>query len=270
MKKIIVFIFTFIFLFTSLSGCKNPAEEKDANTEFTLKVGTYNIERGNEINWDFTPIAEDIIKFDLDLVGFQEVDECTIDLDRRSPMRELAEMTGLRYYHFTNVTAWHPGYLGNCFISRYPIVSVEDFMFDTGDNYYKRGYCHAVLNVNGNLVHYYNTHLTHDDKDMMMEQEDILREVSKDHPRYILTADWNDWFFNFCKVFNDSTIVNTPETTYLTYAGAKKDDGSFSGKSPIDNIIASNNATILNAGVYNTVYHSDHFLLYCTLHFSKI
>ena len=269
MKKTVYFLLiVLIALSCGFFGCKNN-EEKDANTEFTLNVATYNIERGNEVNLNFDIIAEDITKFGIDLVGFQEIDEMTQYVDRRSPIRELAEKTGLQYFHFTNVTATRPGYIGNAFLSRYPIVSVEDFMFDTGDNYYKRGYCHAVLNVNGNFVHYYNTHLTHNSEAMVIDQETLIKEKTKSNPRFIVTADFNDLHFNYCNIFNTETHVNTPEHTYLT-AATKQDDGSFIGTKPLDNIIASGNATLINAGIYNEVAHSDHFMLYCTLHFAKI
>ena len=59
---------------TSETSVEASVEESKAPEPIKLRIGSYNIANGRDVNWDFKHIANDIIEKDLDIVGLQEVD----------------------------------------------------------------------------------------------------------------------------------------------------------------------------------------------------
>ena len=72
--------------------------------KINLKIGTYNIANGREIGHDMTLIAQDILKNEIDVVGFQEVDRYASRSKFIDTIKLLSEYTGFEYYTYTKST----------------------------------------------------------------------------------------------------------------------------------------------------------------------
>ena len=71
------------------------------SNKITLRVGSYNIKCGDSmISFDMSLIADDIKSLDLDVVGFQEIDDKTERSGGRDVLKLLADALGYKSYRF--------------------------------------------------------------------------------------------------------------------------------------------------------------------------
>ena len=114
--------------------------------------------------------------------------------------------------------------------------------------------------INDKRVSVYNTHFSYESADIRKKQfAEVLKIMNADKNEYrILTGDFNaqeSEFYGFRKKYH---IVNTGATKFLTYSNKRI------AMSQIDNIIVSNNITVLNARAIPNEY-SDHYPLFAFL-----
>lgn len=189
-----LFIFTFILLLSMIPMFSYSSETHatelpmfERGIETDIKVMAYNIHHGEGTDaiLDLKRIAEIIKTSDADIIGLQEVDN---HFSERSNFEDqtkwLANYLGMHYAYAANLDyeplqeGEHRRQYGTAVISKYPILSAENHLL-TNIPYpvnptEQRGLLETVINVRGNYVHFYNTHL--DNK--RAEQRDLqIREI---------------------------------------------------------------------------------------------
>ncbi|MBO1579116.1 endonuclease/exonuclease/phosphatase family protein [Bacillus sp. XF8] len=137
-----------------------------------IKVMSYNIHHGEGTDaiLDLKRIAEVIKQSDADIIGLQEVDN---HFSERSNFEDqakwLANYLGMKYTYAANLDyeplqgGEHRRQYGTTVLSKYPILSSQNHLL-TNILYpvnptEQRGLLETVINVKGNHVHFYNTHL---------------------------------------------------------------------------------------------------------------
>ena len=225
------------------------------DADLTLRVGSYNIKNGGDVNHDMSIIAEDIKALDLDIIGLQEVDIKTNRAKKLDTLKLLAEATGYEYYQFAKAIDFQGGGYGTAILSRYPIVNYETVALDTASGYEARACGHARIEVNGVEIDFFNTHLSYEKKELRDVQFAQLADLAVPCRGYIVTGDFNTANLNEFKVFTDSELVN--EGKYATFP---------SSSSAIDNIVLESGWKITDSGMVATK-HSDHNLLWAEIHY---
>jgi len=220
-----------------------------------LRVGSYNIKNGSQVNHNFKLIADDIIEMNLDIVGLQEVDQLTNRNGRIDTMKNLGQFTGY-YYKFAKAISYQGGEYGVGILSRYPIESFEIIRLYSGGKE-QRVLSHAVININGFQVDFFNTHLSYESRDIRDEQFKAVARKLADYQYFILTGDFNTSDTAEFTVIAKSFLVNPKK--YVTFPG---------GKSHIDNIVLSENWAVIDSGTLEKG-HSDHSMLWAEIKLQK-
>lgn len=284
---LLIFIFSFTLLSCSSSGdgeATTPADTQrdtldgsltsaDTTTEevttedpslITLKIGSYNIANGREVSHAMKLLANDILAKDLDIVGLQEVDKFAKRSKYQDTMKVLSEYTGYKYYYYTkaiNIAGdaskyGQDGEYGTGILSKYPIIEAESYALESGGNE-QRMLGYAKIDVNGQIINFYNTHLSFESFEIRSGQFETLAEKLKDKELCILTGDFNIAGFVEYKAlpFLGTTCnANNWLTTFPSNGGS------------IDNVLFSSEFTLSESGVLDRG-HSDHNMLYAVLKF---
>ena len=222
----------------------------------TLRVCSYNIKHGADVSLDMSVIAKDITDLSLDIVGFQEIDQKTSRVNGLDTMKALSEASGYEYYAFAKSIDYKGGGYGTGILSRYPIVEFEVILLESGSEE-QRSVGHAVIDVNGVLFDFFNTHLSFESLELRTKQYKQLAELLAKCETYILTGDFNTAVMTEFDVLPDATLVNNGK--YGTFPS--------SGKA-IDNIVISKDWNIVDSGM-GPKGHSDHNLLWAELKFER-
>lgn len=217
----------------------------------TLKVMSYNIRHGADANLDMAILAEDIKRNRADVVGIQEIDEGTARVGGLRTLEELSRATGYPYFAFSKAMDYKGGAYGIGILSRYPIVESETvpLFYETEP----RVLCHGRLDVEGQRVDFFNTHLDYISKDARAKEFGQLQELLSSYDCFVLTGDFNTADMTEFEAITVATPVNHGQL------------GSFvsSGKA-IDNILYTPNFTLTDSGM-DPVTHSDHYLIWAEL-----
>ena len=264
MKKILALalvVLTCAVCFSMVSCSKQNEEASSDITEeskepetMTLKVGTYNIHNGSDVKWDFSLIAQDILDKDLDVVGIQEVDQYCRRSQRTNTLAELKQYTGMQYGYFFKCIDYEGGTYGIAIISKYPIISTEEVELNDGTEVERRVLAHAVIDVNGKEINFFNTHLTIASDEIRANEFQIVKDKVKDYENCILVGDFNVDAYEEWEILKPLSYINNPETNLITHpVGDRK----------IDNICYSSEFTLVEDafGIYQQ-NHSDHVLVY--------
>ena len=227
-----------------------------AGVEPTLRVGSYNIRHGADVGLNMAPIAEDIKALNLDVVGFQEIDFKTTRTGGLDTMKALSEASGYEYYGFARAIDYQGGQYGSGILSRYPIESFEVIPL-AGLGGEDRSIGHAVLNVNGVMIDFFNTHLDHEQSSRRSAQIKQAVPYLAECEAYIITGDFNTADIGEFELWEGADFVN--KNTYATFPK--------SGKG-IDNIIFSPDWSVAESGM-GPEGHSDHRLLWAEMKFKR-
>ena len=222
----------------------------------TLRVGSYNIKHGGDVSLDMSIIAKDVTDLSLDIIGFQEIDQKTSRVGGLDTMKALSDASGYEYYAFAKAINYKGGEYGTGILSRYPIVEFEVIKLDSGSEE-QRCVGHAVIDVDGVLFDFFNTHLSFESLDLRTKQYKQLSELLAKCETYILTGDFNTAVMTEFDVLPDATLVNNGK--YGTFP---------SSGSAIDNIVISKDWNIIDSGM-GPQGHSDHILLWAELKFER-
>lgn len=223
-------------------------------TGLSLKIVTFNIKNGSGVGHDMSVLAEDIKALDPDIVGLQEVDIETNRAGGKDTLKLLAEAAGYQYYYFAKTIDHDGGEYGTAVMSRYPIESFEVVPLYNEGSYEARTVGHAVVNVNGIKVDFFNTHLTHQSKTVRGKQFKQINSLASNSDTFIVTADFNTESKAELSIIENSVRAN--DGMYVTYPH---------GGSSIDDIIAQCNWTVTDSDAVNIGDHSDHNLFWAEL-----
>ncbi|MBQ3230580.1 MAG: endonuclease/exonuclease/phosphatase family protein [Clostridia bacterium] len=272
MKKALSLILALVFSCGAimLSGCTTEPENSSQPAESSkvpvavakkLRVGSYNIANGREINHDLKLLADDILEKELDIVGLQEVDRFCSRSKFLDTTKLLSEYTGYEYVAYFKcidlagdaATYGQEGEYGTAILSKYPIVSTESIELNPGDKVERRVLGCTKIDVNGTEINFFNTHLTIADPRVRADEFLKVAEAVKDKKNCLLTGDFNVSSFDEFAVV-DLTITNNPERDIITFP---------SNQRRIDNILYSEEFTLVedSVGVLDN-NHSDHYLFF--------
>ncbi len=222
-----------------------------------LRVGSYNIKHGADAGGNLTKIADTIKNAGLDICGVQEVDYMTTRCGGVDQPAELAAASGLEYYRYTPAIDYQGGKYGTLILSRYPIESFEYTELNSGGKE-QRAIGHAVINVNGTKIDFFNTHLSYESKGLRIMQFKQISHMLEVCENYILTADFNTQEFSEFDALGYGSIVNNDEHRFVTFPGSS---------SAIDNIVLSDGFAVHNTATVPQSY-SDHRMLYSDISLS--
>ena len=222
----------------------------------TLRVGSYNIKHGGDVGLDFSVIAADIKALNLDIIGFQEIDQCTSRVNGLDTPALIAKELGYEHYYFTGAIDYKGGEYGTLIVSRYPIEFSESYAFPKHAGYEDRAMGHVVINVDGAKVDFFNTHLSYEEKSLQTEQFGILGEKLDGVRGFILTGDFNTSDTSLYSPIENHKLVNPKK--YVTFP-----DSGY-----IDNIVLESGWEIVESGV-GPQGHSDHNMLWAEIKYGK-
>ena len=217
-----------------------------------LRFGSYNIKHGADADLDMSKLAKNILTTDLDIVGFQEVDQRTTRVNNIDTMKRLSNHTGYKYYAFFKAMDYKGGEYGVGVLSKYPIVETERIPLYSG-NKEPRVLGRAAINVNGLTVNFFVTHLSYESLEIRTQQFNQIAEKVKGYESFIITGDFNTSDFNEFSVIENSAMVNNSDFSIPTFPG---------GTSAIDNIVYEDGTWSFSRPWTFIASYSDHYLLY--------
>ena len=133
-------------------------------------------------------------------------------------------------------------------LSKYPILRYEPISLPSSE-YEPRSVGHAVLDIEGTQVDFFNTHLSYESSAVRARQFGALAALLTPCRRYILTGDFNVNDLDEYAVLGAAVAINRKERVI----------GSFiESDAPIDNILLSAGFAEIAAGRLPAVA-SDHY-----------
>lgn len=224
-----------------------------------LRVASFNI--ASSLHPDIQKINQLFKDLQIDFVGLQEVDIHT----KRNPFNMMESFNKLKEYPFMSFYQsidFENGKYGIGCLSKLPMIEKTGGALYSETLEEKRVWQRNVIQFNHIKIAIYNTHLTHENKDIRKRQmEELLNLLNNDPIEYkILTGDFNIDYDKkeILMMTSDYNIVNgyLQEwfNTYLLYDEKMENYA-------IDNIIYSKNIKMNNVKVVESEL-SDHALLY--------
>lgn len=203
MKKLLLLIVAAIMLmiyadfkYTSISASMEKKliyEENDSSIAEVMpdiKVMTYNIHRGvnrdNELNLD--GIVEAVRNSGAEIIALQEVERYSVRTKFQDQIGYIADKLSMQYVFGKSVNILN-GQFGNAILSKYPIEEYE--VRELPSKGEKRTLLRARLDVYGNKISFYNTHLGLKQSERDKQIEEILK-IAGDGNNFILAGDFNE------------------------------------------------------------------------------
>ncbi|TVQ82945.1 MAG: choice-of-anchor D domain-containing protein [Bacteroidetes bacterium] len=238
-----------------------------------LSVMTYNIE-ADDGNWPgrFAYILDGLREMDVDIIGFQEIIQ-RANLDNQA--MQIADSLGFYYYFDSVDDESSVQRYGNAIVSRYPILETNYRALEPLNRF--RTAIHVKLDVYGNTVDVYNTHLHHrmlDSHIRIIQINDFLDFIEEtNNGSYIfITGDFNanpDWeemqlmyddFKDVYPIFHENHL--DPEHATLNHRVGhqmRRIDYVFFNKASLDDILPLSAEIVLNDVHEDEDMESDHF-----------
>ena len=225
-------------------------ETTEEEVKMTLRIGSYNIKHAADAKLNLKTIAKVITEADLDIVGVQEVDLRTTRVNGIDQPRMLAEYAEMPYYVFVRAIDYKGGQYGTLILSKYPIISSEIIPLESRDKE-GRALGHAVIDIGGVQIDFFNTHLSYEDTALRKEQFFEVSEKTDLCKNFILTGDFNTADFTEFTILG-ANLINNAGRWYPTFPG---------GNSAIDNIVYTDSFKEIASGTVTQSY-SDHYMLW--------
>jgi len=204
----------------------NETSAQKLSGEVEIKTMTYNIYSARKMGIE--AIAAVIRKVNPDVVSLQEVERNT-DVNPMDFPKEIAALTGMKYYFFAHALTLKKGDYGNVILSKYPLLQTKSIhlgVANDGDD--TRSFGYALLEKDGKQFYFATTHLGYkkDDATRLKQIAEILKEIKNLKQPIILGADLNSrpnsqtmpalqkWFTLPCQISNCEWTVPTPKPTY--------------------------------------------------------
>jgi endonuclease/exonuclease/phosphatase family metal-dependent hydrolase len=238
-----------------------------------ISIMTYNIWNDNQ-NWParLAHMLSEIRELNPDLIGLQEV------IQRSSlpnQAQTLADSLGY-YYYFSSVDPVTSAQrFGNAILSRYPILETNWRHLQPINDY--RLAVHAKIEIAGNIIDYYNTHLHNTAVNAQIREQqitdlyDFIDDTSTSDYIFV-TGDYNanpDWdemnlmyqdFYDVYTLFHEDHLE--PEHSTLNFNWGhqqRRIDYIFFNKKAEDMLIPLSAEVVLDQPAENGIYGSDHF-----------
>ena len=227
-------------------------ETSESSEPVLIKVATYNIFHAGKSRLD--DIADNLKQVEADIVGLQEVDEMTSRSRGASQVKLIAEKAGYNYYKFIKSIDFQGGGYGTAILSKYPIISFKNYQLESG-NEETRTVGHALIDVDGRKINYFNTHLSFEALSLRTAQFDFIAKKASNCNEYIITGDFNTYDYSEFSPFANAKLVCNNERTFCTFPGIEK---------AIDNIVYFGHFTEIISGTLEND-RSDHYLLWTIL-----
>ena len=240
---------------------KRTEKQTEPTVTFRVRFGSYNIYHGGN-NKDLKKIAANIVNNGIEIVGLQEVDNNTNRSGKVNQVKRLSELTGYKYYYFFKAISHDGGEYGTAILSKYPIESSNKIKLSSGSAE-QRVLGHCVINVNGEKINFFVTHLSYDGEEGGASRSKQFSEVAAELAKYdnfVLSGDFNTRNLDEYSVIAGSKLVNSKENPQITYPD---------GKSPLDNLVYS--TSTWKFGIINVVKesYSDHYMIHSVGTFTK-
>ena len=216
-----------------------------------MRIATYNVHHGMDVQMKMNILGGDIAGVGADIAGLQEIDQFVKRSGNQDTLALIAEAAGLPHKGFSRGIDLQGGAYGTALISRYPILSFSVTMLESGTAE-QRSLGHAVLDADGQKIHFINTHLSFEGKENRDPQfAQIAAELPADEP-WIVTGDFNTQdFAEFAPL--GGQLFNCAERRFESF---------YPGHIAIDNIVLSRHWTIAGGGMVEKK-DSDHYMLWC-------
>ncbi|WP_034261945.1 endonuclease/exonuclease/phosphatase family protein [Bacillus sp. J33] len=268
-RKVLSVLFMILLMLLGI-GNSSFAEVSslDRGQPVNVKVMSYNIHHGEGEDGvlDLERIAKIIEESNTDIVGLQEVDNHWSDRsDFQDQAKWLAERLGMFYTYAANLDRepLNEGdqrrQYGTAILSKYPIIYSENHFLSKIGNTEQRGLLEATINVKGNNLHFYNTHLALTSAEREMQINEIIEITSGSKGPKLILGDLNaapesnemkPMYSNYLDVFTDQDYANT----YPADHPAKR----------IDYIFTSKDVETINTEVIHTLA-SDHLPIFAEI-----
>lgn len=233
-------------------------QEQQQNGVSSLRIGSYNIAHSRLVNYDIKTIADEIVSLDLDIVGIQEVDRFAKRSNYVDMLKELVMESGYpfgKYFKAINLEGdsakyGQEGEYGLIILSKYPIKQSETIELEC-PNLEQRIVAHAVIDVRGTDIDFYNTHLSFESTAVRSKQFEALANLIEGENPCIITGDFN---IEKADEFNVIPLdrINAKDKTYITYP---------EDQLPLDNVFYTEEFEFVSSNM-NVSGHSDHNLIY--------
>lgn len=184
----------------------------------TLTVMTYNV-KNCDLGAQIEPIAEDIRRENPDVVCVQEIDQYVRRSGKRAVLEELAQAVQMNYYFYPAISLQGGSY-GIGIMSVYPLESCEVIPLETRAEDEARVLAKAVIQVDGQPVTIFNTHLSFEDTQQRRKQWDFLQtQLDAAGMPAVLTGDFNVAQIGEFSYLHGVTAINNSRTPYETFIG---------------------------------------------------
>lgn len=244
-------------------------EEPEGPKAVTLRIGSFNIKNGTDVQHNLKRLADEILDKDLDIVGLQEVDRFAKRSQYLDTMEKLSELTGYEYYYYSkaiNITGdpatyGQEGEYGTGILSKYPIVFKETTEIPSA-NYEQRVLGSVMIEIaEGIHINFFNTHLTYNTLEIREKQMEAINEIMGDSTYCILTGDFNVESIEEFEKFSKLTGASNKDNPLESYWYWKQDPWPTGC---IDNVLYSKEFILKDCGVSKKKL-SDHYLLWAEL-----
>ncbi|WP_299092807.1 endonuclease/exonuclease/phosphatase family protein [uncultured Metabacillus sp.] len=184
----VLFISAIAFMMIFQLDLSNKSYAKEHGTTVNVKVMSFNIHHAEGIDGvlDLERIAKIIEDADAEIIGLQEVDNHWSERSNfQDQAKWLAERLGMYYTYAANLDRdpLNEGdprrQYGTAILSKYPIISSENHLLTKIGNTEQRGLLDAMINVKGNHLHFFNTHLALTSAEREIQVNEIHAIASK-------------------------------------------------------------------------------------------
>ena len=167
----------------------------------SFKLASYNICSAHFLHGHYTIenlelLASSIAQANADVVCLQEVDKGAARSEGIDMTAQLAELAGYDYSYFIKIRDFQGGEYGTAILSRYPILESQTLNFAVKIAKQGTSCGYVVLDVQGQRVTLFNTHLSIEsdeaNTDTMLCLGDILNDYAdKNGARILCCGDFN-------------------------------------------------------------------------------
>ena len=233
--------------------------------EHSFTIASFNICSAHFMEGKYTEknllmLAEKIKESKADVVALQEVDLHAMRSEGVNMTESLAEHSGFEYSYFIKIRDFQGGEYGTAIISKFPIHKSETLNFNVKIATQGTSCGYVVLDIDGEEVTLFNTHLSVENEEANTETmiclRDILHSFAKKNPDgFLCCGDFNTGPEKLCRFI---PFVSVSNKNLFTYADRS-----------IDNILCCGrySVSILNTIDTSSDGTTDHNMLIGTVEF---
>lgn len=172
------------------------ASESSPSARVPVRIMTFNIRWGaaDDMSIDLAPVAAAITAAEADVVVLQEVDNAVGRSGGIDQVGELGRLTGLTPL-FAGLVSLDGGFYGNAFLTRHPVVLVDNHPFEMRLPGEPRGAAELVIDAGGQRLRVLGTHLAPgDDSSERLLHAQAINGIVTELPGVptVVVGDFND------------------------------------------------------------------------------